>query len=67
MNKLVILIIALLLLTAGGTVLSRYVSQKKQADTQGIQIAASDNLRKATLSIEGMWCASCAVGYEYNL
>lgn len=68
MKKIIILIAVLGVVTLGGAVLSKSIS-----GTNGNQASAilgsltGQNLRKAELAIEGMWCASCAVGAEYNL
>lgn len=68
MRKTIILILVLSIATLGGVVLSKNIS-----GTNGNKVSAvlgslkGKQVHKATLSIEGMWCASCAVGAEYSL
>jgi copper chaperone CopZ len=68
MKKIIILIATLGVVTLGGTVLSKSIS-----GTNGNQASAilgsltGQKLRRAELAIDGMWCASCATGVEYNL
>lgn len=68
MNKLLIVIIILLVAVVSGALLNKSISgQKRVALSEIKQVLADNNLHKATLTIDGMWCASCAVGSEYNL
>lgn len=68
MSKLFIIIIILLIAAVGGTVLNKSVSEMKIAvPSETKQVLANNSLYKATLTIDGMWCASCAVGSEYNV
>lgn len=68
MRKIIILIAVLGTAVLGGTVLSKNIS-----GTSSNRISAvlgslrGEKLRKANLTIDGMWCASCAVSAEYNL
>lgn len=68
MRKITILIIFLSLLTIGGFVLTQgiYQGAKVRVPTVLSSIVGS-KIYKATLAIDGMWCASCAVGAQYNL
>lgn len=68
MSKLVMIIIILLIATVGGTLLNKSASGEKTDILSEVkQVVAGDNLHKTTLAIDGMWCASCAIGSEYNL
>ncbi|MBI2010241.1 MAG: heavy-metal-associated domain-containing protein [Candidatus Chisholmbacteria bacterium] len=68
MRKIITLLAVLGITTLGGVILSQSVS-----GTSNNRVAAvlgslgGERLHKATLSIEGMWCATCAVAAEYNL
>jgi copper chaperone CopZ len=68
MKKIIILIAVLGVVTLGGTVLSKNISGTNDNQVSAILGSLTgQNLRKAELVIDGMWCASCAVGAEYNL
>ena len=64
MKKLTIIIFVLMVLSLGGAALSKNISGKVAGVSSFI---VGNNLRKATLSIDGMYCASCAIGSQYNL
>lgn len=67
MNKIVFISVALVLLiaafVAGRTTFSGDHSRAISASRPGFD----GNIKAVTLKIEGMWCASCAVGAEYAL
>lgn len=67
--KKVTLIIALLgVVTLGGLVFKQNISDTRSGRISTISGSfAGEKLHKATLSIDGMWCASCAVGAQYSL
>lgn len=78
MKKLTIPIIILAIVALSGFIAFRAISlaqtpnQNKfgtgQVDLKSqTQVLAANNLRHATLAIDGMWCSSCAVGAEYAL
>lgn len=68
MKKIIVLILVLGIAALGGAILSQSISS-----SSGNRVAAvpsslnGKQLHKAELSIDGMWCASCTVGAEYNL
>lgn len=68
MKKIIILIAILGIATLGGAVLIKNISGPNSNKISTVLGSlGGKRLRKATLSIDGMWCASCAVGAEYNL
>lgn len=68
MRKTTVLIILLSVLAIGGLVLSQSFSQGTKAKVPtGLSSLIGSKTYKATLAIDGMWCASCAVAAQYNL
>lgn len=68
MRKIAVLIILLSVLTAGGLFLTQDVSQRTRTRAPAVWGSfIGSRVHKATLAIDGMWCASCAVGAQYNL
>lgn len=68
MKKITVLIIFLSLLTVGGFVLTQGTSQGVKVRVSAVLSSLiSSKTHKATLAIDDMWCASCAVGAQYNL
>ncbi len=68
MKKLIISIGILIIIIISGTILKKNLLIEKTGITKGAQTSIiGNNLYKATLSIDNMWCPSCAVGAEYNL
>lgn len=68
MKKLIIVILVLSAVTFGGVVLSRSISGARGSKAITVLgLVNGQRLHKAELSIEGMWCASCATGAEYSL
>lgn len=68
MRKITVLIIFLSLLIVGGLVLTQIVSQGTKTRIPAVLSSIiGSKVHKATFAIDGMWCASCAVGAQYNL
>ena len=67
MKKIIIIILALILVTFGGVVLNKSIAKTKNGKPINIVSSLTGQYHKATLEIEGMWCAGCATGAEYNL
>lgn len=68
MKKIITIIVVLSFITFGGGVLVKDITRvrgEKVSDIFGS--LTGQKLRKAELAIDGMWCASCATGAEYNL
>jgi|GEM_PF-3927599 len=68
MKKVILLILVLGVAILGGIVLKGNVSGIKGSKVSAILGSSTgQRLYKAELAIDEMWCASCAVGAEYNL
>lgn len=68
MRKIVVSITILGVATLAGIVFSRKISGTISGQSLVVAIfPTGQKLHKATLSIDGMWCASCAVGAQYSL
>lgn len=68
MKKLLFIILILGVATFGGMAVSRNVSGARgNKMTTVLSTINGQQLRKAELAIEGMWCVSCATGAEYSL
>ncbi len=68
MRKITILIAILGATTFLGVVLTKTLSGTDSNRASSILGSLSGNkIHKATLSIDGMWCTSCAVAAGYNL
>lgn len=57
----------LIFIALGGFIVFRAISLSQKDLRSQVQIPAVNNLRHATLAIDGMWCSSCAVSAEYAL
>lgn len=68
MRKIAVLIIFLSLLTAGSLVLTQGIFQGTKVKVPVVLSSIiGSRMHKATLAIDGMWCASCAVSAQYSL
>ncbi len=69
MKKIIILITILGIVIWGGTLWSKNTATPNSNTTPAVlgSLKGKQQLHKATLLIDGMWCSSCAVGAEYNL
>lgn len=68
MRKITVLIIFLSLLTVGSFVLTQGIYQGAKARVPAVLSSIiGSKMYKATLAIDGMWCASCAQAAQYNL
>lgn len=68
MRKIIGFIIILAVVTLGGIAIADKNSRAEVAVEPAVSVPpAGSQLNKATLSIEGMWCSSCATGAEYSL
>lgn len=68
MRKIIILIAVLGIATVAGAILSKSISGTNSKKVSAVLGSlGGKQVYKATLSIDGMWCASCAVSAEYNL
>lgn len=68
MKKITVLIIFLSLLIVGGLVVTQGIFQETKARVPAVLSSIiGRKMHKAILAIDGMWCASCAVGVQYNL
>lgn len=67
MKKMIIIILALILVTFGGVVLNKSIAKTNDSQPTSRFSLLTGKYHQATLAIEGMWCASCATGAEYNL
>ena len=68
MKTLIITIAVLSILTLSGIALTKNgLRDNYQPAAAALNLPPGRNLRRAELAIEGMWCASCATGAEYNL
>lgn len=68
MRKIITITLALILITFGGAILSKSIvkTNDSKSTVGGLSLLTGQH-HKSTLAIEGMWCASCATGAEYNL
>ena len=68
MKKIITIIMVLGIVTVIGGALTKNITGDRGSKTSEILGSLTgQKLRKAELAIEGMWCASCATGAEYNL
>lgn len=67
MKKIILIILILSAITFAGMMLERNVPSGNSKAAVVLSSTNGQKLRKAELVIEGMWCASCAVGAEYSL
>jgi copper chaperone CopZ len=68
MRKMTVVIVILSLAALAGVVLNRHVAATRALRSEPTQAAVvKTGLRRAELSIKGMWCVSCATGAEYSL
>lgn len=68
MRKIVVIVAVLAVVTLGGIFFnqrSSIIGGKRSPEIASL--FTGENLHKATLSIKGMWCSSCAVGAQYSL
>ncbi len=67
MRKIIFLIVVLSTAILGGIMTKNRISGSNNGVSAVLGSLNGRQLYKAELSIEGMWCTSCAVGAEYNL
>lgn len=67
MKKIVILVIVLGTAIVSSLLISETVGIKNDNVSRVLNSFSDSRPYKATLAIDGMWCASCAVSAQYNL
>lgn len=67
MKKIVILAIVLGTAIASSLLISETMGIKNDNVSRVLSSFSGNKLYKATLAIDGMWCASCAVSAQYSL
>lgn len=67
MKKIVILVIVLGIAIVSGLLISKAMGIKNDNVSRVLGNFSGSKPYKATLAIDGMWCASCAVGAQYSL
>ena len=68
MKKIITIVMVLGIITVVGGALTKNITGARGNKTSEIlDLLTGQKLHKAELVINGMWCASCATGAEYNL
>lgn len=68
MKKIITIVVVLSVIALGGGVLAENITGARDGRVSTmLGSLTGQELRKAELAIDGMWCASCATGAEYNL
>ena len=68
MKKNILILVVLGTIAILGSVLVKNVTNARASNALDlIKSISGKGLRKTELSIEGMWCTSCATGAEFNL